>query len=116
MNKRQAKKQLKKLDMWVGLDSTPNRCLYCAFYEPEDRSVGLWEGCEADYLYDKNGDFREELNDRAIAYMGRKGWNCPHFRFCSSFKKRQLKKIPKSYKEIKAAVKREERLYGFLNN
>lgn len=114
MNKRQIKKRNKKVDMWVGLDTTPFRCHYCAYYESGDMSVGLLDGCEADYLYDDNGDYvaelREDMNDKAVEYMQRKGWTCPHFRKTEKAKKYALK-APKSYKEIKNRIKAEEEYY-----
>lgn len=111
MNKRQAKKQLKKLQMWCGLDSIPCRCFSCEFYDSGDFSVGEREGCEAPYLYDAEGDFIEKLNDKAVEYLDRLGWGCPHFRL------KEGKEAPKAlpcYKEIKKAVRVEREYYKRL--
>lgn len=97
--------------MWVGLDFAPVKCIYCEFYEKEDMSVGLHEGCEADYLYDKDGGFIDEMNDKAIEYMRRKGWNCPYFRISRFAKKNSDFKAPKKYRNIKELIRYEEQLY-----
>lgn len=113
MNKRKAKKRLKKIDMWVGLDLAPNRCLNCEYYECADYSVGLSEGCTADYLYDADGNFIEEKNDEAIQHMSRLGWACPCFRALK--KRKHYIKPPKSYKEIKQLIKKEREYYNCLD-
>lgn len=53
MNKRQWKKANKKADMWVGLDTIPYRCRYCYNFESGDMTVGFFDACVANYLYDK---------------------------------------------------------------
>lgn len=109
MNKRQLKKRNKKVDMWVGLDMTPFRCQYCANYESGDMSVGMLDGCVADYLYDDNGDLQDDKNEKITEYMQRKGWTCPHF--CRNKKAKGVLKAPRSYKEIKRRIKTEEEYY-----
>ena len=58
-------------------------------------------------IYDDNGDYvaelREDMNDKAVEYMQRKGWTCPHFRKTEKAKNYALK-APKNYKEIKERI------------
>ena len=110
MNKRQIKKRNKKADMWVRLDTTPFRCLDCEYYESGDMSVGLPDGCVANYLYDDSGEFRDDMNDKAVEYMERKGWTCPYFSKTEKTKKYAFK-APKNYKEIKERIKAEKEYY-----
>lgn len=112
MNKRQAKKRLKKIDVWVGLDFTPFKCHYCSNFDSGDSDVGIPDGCEADYLYDGDGNFLEEMNDKAVGYMEKLGWTCPYFR--PKNKGGKAVKMPKKYKEIKKIVDAERKYYDFL--
>lgn len=115
MNKRQAKKKNKKNDLWVGLDTTPFRCRYCANYESGDESVGIMDGCVGDYLYDENGNFQEDRNDKAVYYMSLKGWTCPYF--CRNQKAKDYTlKAPKSYKEIRERIRAEKEYEKLIDN
>lgn len=110
MNKRQWKKANKKADMWVGLDTIPYRCRYCYNFESGDMTVGFFDACVANYLYDKNGDYRENMYDKESEYLSRKGWTCPHFRPIDKAKKMKLHPL-KQYSEIKKSIETERKFF-----
>lgn len=115
MNKRQAKKWKKKVNMFSQLECVVNKCSLCGYYEEEDRSVGLMEGCFGCYLYDDEGNFLEENEGKAIAYMECKGYTCPYFvKRKSAYRgnrREQKLNLPKSYREYKDSLKAIERYY-----
>lgn len=112
MNKRQAKKWKKKVNQFSQFEWVVNKCLLCEYYEEEDRSVGLMEGCFGDYMYDKEGNYLEDKEDRAIAYMGCKGYTCPYF-VRNNTRKGLKARLPKSYREYKGYVRYAEKYFGY---
>lgn len=115
MNKRQAKKWRKKTTLFSSLEWVVNKCSFCEYYEAEDKSVGLREGCFGDYLYDENDNILEEKVKDCVEYMNAKGYICPYFvknkNICKGIRREQKLNLPKSYKEYKNSLKVIEKYY-----
>ena len=73
-------------------------------------SVGLQDGCIADFLYDKNDNIIDEQDEKACGYMSVKGYTCPYF---LKMKGKDAKdNLPKTYKEYRTRNKELNKLYG----
>lgn len=114
MNKRQAKKRNKKVALFCGLEDVYYKCCKCQNFESGDSSVGLCDGCCADFLYDENDNIIQSHDDIISEYMSLKGYTCPYFLQMGGNRKYPKDNLPKSYKEYRKRLQALNRFYGMM--
>ena len=114
MNKRQAKKRNKKVALFCSLEDVYYKCCKCQNFESGDSSVGLFDGCCADFLYDENDNIIQSHDNIISEYMSLKGYTCPYFLQMGGKRKYPKDNLPKSYREYRERLQALNKFYGMV--